>query len=330
MPVMSPDFIGKFDAFNQEIKRTGAVIEASESSSPLTEIYNNSNSFTWAGKDPALQSSDFGVIAVSEDYGATIGWQIKEGRDFSLEFATDSMALVLNEAAVDFMGVKDPIGMEITRGKDKFHVIGIVKDLIIESPYREVRPNIYGMDAKSESANWINLKLNPARSTTESLTTIESVLKKYAPAVPFIYQFSNIEYGKKFSSEERVGKLAYVFTALAVFISCLGLVGLASFMAEQHTKEIGIRKVLGATVVQLWGRLSSGLVLLVSISCLAAVPLGYYMMTQWLSKYPYHTDISWQTISVSVIAALGVALLTVSYQSIKAAMMNPVQSLKSE
>ncbi|MEJ1240371.1 ABC transporter permease [Chryseolinea sp. T2] len=330
MPVMSPDFIGKFEAFNEEIKRTGAVIEASESSSPLTEIYNNSNSFTWAGKDPELQSSDFGVIAVTEDYGATIGWEIKEGRDFSLEFATDSMALILNEAAVDFMGVKNPIGMEITRGKEKFHVIGIVKDLIIESPYREVRPNIYGMDAKAESANWINLKLNPARSATESLAAIESVLKKYAPSVPFVYQFSNIEYGKKFSTEERVGKLAYVFTILAVFISCLGLVGLASFMAEQHTKEIGIRKVLGATVVQLWGRLSSGFVMLVSISCLAAVPLGYYMMTQWLSKYPYHVDISWETIAASVVAALGVALVTVSYQSIKAAMMNPVKSLKSE
>lgn len=330
VPVMSPDLNGKFEVFNQDIKRTGAVIEASESSSPLTEIYNNSNSFTWPGKDPQLQSSDFGVIAVSENYGSTIGWKIKEGRDFSLEFATDSTALILNEAAVDFMGVKDPIGMEITRGKETFHVIGIVKDIIIESPYREVRPSIYGMDARYESANWINLKLNPSKSTSESLASIESVLKKYAPSVPFIYRFSNVDYGRKFSTEERVGKLAYVFTVLAVFISCLGLVGLASFMAEQHTKEIGIRKVLGATVIQLWSRLSSGFVVLVSISCLAAVPIGYYMMTQWLSKYPYHIDISWQSIAVSVAAAVGVAMLTVSFQSIRAAMMNPVKSLKSE
>ncbi|MGC3948059.1 MAG: ABC transporter permease [Chryseolinea sp.] len=203
MPVMSPDLFGKFDAFNLEVKRTGAVVEASESSSPLTEIYNNSSTFNWKGKDPELQSSDFGVIAVSEDYGATIGWKIKEGRDFSLEFATDSMALILNEAAVNFIGTKDPIGMEITRGEQKFHVIGIVKDLVMESPYREVRPNIYGMDAKAESANWINLKLNPKRSTSESLASIEAVLKKYAPSVPFVYHFSDVEYGKKFSTEER-------------------------------------------------------------------------------------------------------------------------------
>lgn len=330
LPVMSPDFNGKYEAFNEAVKRTGAVIEASESSSPLTEIYNNSNSFSWAGKDPDLQSTDFGLIAVSADYGASIGWQIKEGRDFSSAFATDSLALVLNEAAVKFIGVNDPIGMEITKGKDKFHVIGIVKDLIIESPYRDVRPTIYGLDAKLEAVNWINLKINPDRSAAESIAAIESVVKKFAPSVPFVYQFSDDEYGKKFSAEERVSKLAYVFTGLAVFISCLGLVGLASFVAEQHTKEIGIRKVLGATVIQLWSRLSSGFMVLVGISSLAAVPIAYYIMSQWLAKYPYHIGISWQTILYSIGAAMLVALLTVSYQSIRAARMNPVKSLKSE
>lgn len=330
MPVMSPDLHGKFEALHTELKNTGAVVEVSESSSPLTEIYNNTNSFSWAGKDPNLQSSDFGVIAVGMDYGAAIGWEVKEGRDFSYDFVTDSMALILNEAAVDFLNVQNPIGMEITRGDDRFHVIGIVKDLIIESPYHQVRPSIYGLDVKSESANWINMKLNPTLNTNEAIARIETVMKKHAPSAPFVYKFSDIEYGNKFAAEERIGKLAYVFTVLAVFISCLGLVGLASFVTERHTKEIGIRKVLGATVIQLWSRFSSGFVALVALSSLPAVPLAYYGMSVWLEKYPYHISISWQTIAGSVVAALAMALMTVSYQSVRAAMMNPVKSLKSE
>ncbi|HTF22153.1 MAG TPA: ABC transporter permease [Chryseolinea sp.] len=330
MQVKSPDFNGKYDALRQELKSTGAVVEVSESSSSLTEIYNNSSTFSWKGKDPDLQSSDFGVIAVSMDYGATLGWEIKEGRDFTPDFAADTMALILNEAAVKFIGEKNPIGMEITRGDQKFHVIGIVKDLIMESPYREVRPNLYGLDTKSDAVNWVNFKLNPARSTSESIAVIESVVRKYAPTVPFDYKFSDVEYGKKFSTEERIGHLAYVFTVLAAFISCLGLVGLASFVAEQHTKEIGIRKVLGATVIQLWGKLSSGFVVLIGISSLAAVPIAYYAMSQWLEKYPYRVAISWQTMVWSVTGALAIALVTVSYQSIRAARMNPVKSLKSE
>ena len=330
IPVSSPDFNGKYDALRQELKNTGAVVEVSESSSSLTEIYNNSSTFSWKGKDPDLQSSDFGVLAVSMEYGATLGWKIAEGRDSSPEFASDSMALILNEAAVKFIGEKNPIGMEITRGDQTFHVIGVVKDLIMESPYREVRPNIYGLDPKSEAANWINIKLHPARSTKESIAVVQSVIRKYAPSVPFDYMFSDVEYGKKFSNEERIGQLAYVFTVLAAFISCLGLVGLASFVAEQHTKEIGIRKVLGATVIQLWGRLSSGFVVLIGISGLVAVPIAYYTMSLWLEKYPYRIAISWQSIFWSVTGALGIALVTVSYQAIRAATMNPVKSLKSE
>lgn len=330
LPIMSPDIFGKFEALHLELKNSGAAVAVAESSSPLTEIFNNTNSFSWAGKDPDLQSSDFGVIGVSLDYGKTIGWKIKEGRDFSNEFPTDSLAMIINEASVKFIGAQNPVGMEITRGDEKFHVIGVVKDIITESPYREVRPMIYGLDVKTESANYINVKLNPARSTSESIARIESVMKRFTPSAPFLYRFLDEEYGKKFSMEERIGNLAYVFTFLAVFISCLGLVGLASFVAEQHTKEIGIRKVLGATVVQLWSRLSFGFIALVAISSVVAVPLGYYAMTKWLEKYPYHIDISWLTIVVSVTGALGVAIITVSYQTIKAARMNPVKSLKSE
>jgi len=330
LPIMSSGLYRKFDVLHQELKNTGAVVGVCESSSPLTEIYNNTNNFSWAGKDPNLQSSDFGLLGVSMDYGSTIGWEIIEGRDFSPEFATDTMALILNEASVAFMGVKEPIGMEITRGDEKFHVIGIVKNLIMESPYHEVRPNLYGLDPQGDAANCINIKLNPDKNVHESMSKIESVMKKFLPEDPFQYSFSDSDYSRKFSAEERVGNLAYVFTGLAVFISCLGLIGLASFVAEQHTKEIGIRKVLGATVIQLWGRLSSGFIALVAVSSVLAVPLAYYIMSQWLDNYAYRIEVSWSTIVWSIAGAFCVTFITVSYQSLAAAMANPVDSLKSE
>jgi ABC-type antimicrobial peptide transport system permease subunit len=294
------------------------------------QIWNNSGGFSWPGKDPDLQSADFGIIAVSHEYGSTVSWEMKEGRDFSRDFPSDSTAFILNEAAVKFIGVKDPIGMEFTRGEEKFHVIGIVKDMIMESPYREVRPNIYGLDTKFQDANWINIKLNPDRSAIESIAAVEVVMKNFAPSVPFAYKFADAEYGSKFSSEERIGKLSYVFAGLATLISCLGLIGLASFVAEQHTKEIGIRKVLGASLLQLWGLLSSNFVVLILLSSAVAIPISYILMSQWLQKYHYRIEISWQTIALSVVGALIVTILTVSYQAIKAAMANPVKSLRSE
>ncbi|HEV8514063.1 MAG TPA: ABC transporter permease [Cyclobacteriaceae bacterium] len=328
--VKSYDFVGKHEALRLALKNTGAVVEVAESSSPMTEVWNNSSTFNWPGRDPDLQSSDFGLINVSHEYGATIGWSIKEGRDFSHDFPSDSTAIILNEAAVKYIGVKDPIGMEITRKGKKFHVIGIAKDVIMESPYREARHYIYSIDNNLDAANWINIKLNPQRSPSESIAAVESVVKKFAPSVPFDFKFADEEYGNKFSSEERVGKLSYVFAGLAALISCLGLIGLSSFVAEQHVKEIGIRKVLGASLLQLWGMLSSGFFVLILISSAVAAPIAWYLMSRWLQKYQYRIDISWQTIVVSVIGALVVTTITVSYQTIKAAMANPVNSLRSE
>ncbi|MBN8578728.1 MAG: ABC transporter permease [Cytophagales bacterium] len=328
--VKSPDFIGKYEALRLALKNTGAVIEVGTSTTPLTQIWNNSGGYNWPGKDPTLQSEDFGIVEVNHEFGKTLNWKILEGRDFSHDFSSDSLAIILNEAAVKFMNVENPIGMEITNGDTKYHVIGVVKDMIMESPYLPVRHNMYFLDGHYRYVNWINMKLNPDRSAPESLATIESIFKTFAPSLPFDYKFVDVEYARKFSNEELISKLAYIFSGLATFISCLGLIGLASFVAEQHTKEIAIRKVLGASLLQLWSLLSSSFVGLILLSGLVAAPLAYYLMSQWLANYQYHEEISWLLILLVMAGALILTILTVSYQAIRAAVMNPVKSLRSE
>ena len=200
----------------------------------------------------------------------------------------------------------------------------------MESPYSPVRPNIYALDNALEDVNWINVKLRSDKSAHEAIAAIEGVVENLAPAIPFDYKFADEEYARKFDGEERFGKLANIFAVLATFISCLGLVGLSSFVAEQHTKEIGIRKILGASIPQLWRMLSGNFIVLVIISSAIAIPLAWYYMNDWLNHYRYHIEMSWVTFALTVIAALLITILTVSYQSIKAAMANPVKSLKSE
>ncbi|MFN8353336.1 MAG: FtsX-like permease family protein [Spirosomataceae bacterium] len=324
----SPDFYGKFNVLRNELKGMGAIEEMAESSSPITGVWSNNGGFSWEGKDPNLDS-DFATIWVTHDYGKTVGWQFKEGRDFSRQFSTDTSSVILNEAAVKFMNIKNPIGMTINWGDNgKFKVIGVIKDMLAQSPYRPVKQGIYLLSTGNSS--WLAFKLNPNKSASASIAMIESVFKKVIPSAPFDYKFVDEEYAKKFSTEERIGKLATFFAILAVFISCLGLFGLASFVAEQRTKEIGIRKVLGASVAGLWRMLSKDFVYLVIISCVLAAPIAYYFMNEWLQKYQYRTDISWWIFVAAAAGALLITLLTVSFQAIKAAVMNPVKSLKTE
>jgi len=323
----SHDFYSKFDVLRNELKNSGAVLEMAESQSPLTDVWNNNGGFDWKGKDPAL-TPGFATIKTTHEFGKTINWVIKEGRDFSRDHSTDSSAVILNETAVKFMGVKDPVGMEITWGPNKLHVIGVVKDLLIQSPYFPVRQTIYMLNYKS--VNWINLRLNPDKSAVEAMTMVESVFKKIIPNAPFDYKFVDQEFAQKFSAEVRVGKLASIFAVLAVAISCLGLFGLASFVAEQRTKELGIRKVLGASVANLWRMLSIDFVILVIVADLIATPVAWYLLKDWLSHYEYRTEISWWIFALAIGGALLITLATVSYQAIRAAITNPVNSLKSE
>ena len=329
----TPEFYGKHDVLSAELKKRGAILEMAESNSPLTGIWSNSSGFSWEGKDPNLDT-DFAMMWVSRDYGKTVGLEIKEGRDFSKDFPGDSASILINEAAVKFMNIKDPVGKIITNdhgsNADRKTIVGVVKDMIMSSPYDPVKQAFYMYSANQNRANWMILRLNPAKSASQSLADIEAVFKAVIPSAPFAYEFVEDGYSTKFTEEVRIGKLASFFTALAILISCLGLFGLASFVAEQRTKEIGIRKIVGASVFNLWKLLSRDFVLLVGLSCLIAIPLGYYYLSNWLKKYDYRIEISWWVFAAAVAGAIIITMLTVSFQAIKAAMANPVKSLRSE
>ncbi len=324
----TPDLYGHYDAIRSDLLATGVVDDMAESSSPTTSVWSNQIGFNWQGKDPNSLPS-FGTIAVTEDFGKTIGWQIKGGRDFSKDFATDSLAMVLNESAVKLVGMKrDIVGQTIQFNDKNYTVIGVIKDMIMESPYKPVTPTVFFYDRNW--ANVITIAIKQGAPIKSSLSKIETVFKKYNPGAPFDYAFNDEDYAKKFADEERIGNLATFFTILAIFISCLGLFGLASFVAEQRKKEIGVRKVLGASTYNLWRMLSKEFALLVIISCVIAIPLAWYYLHGWLQQYDYRTTISFWIFIVSGIGALVITLLTVSFQAIKAAIANPVKSLRTE
>ena len=323
------DFYGKYGLLRTELRNTGSVTDLAESSSPMTHVTENNIGFDWPGRDPN-QVGDFNNVYITEDYGKTVGWTIGQGRDFSRDFA-DSSSIILNEAAVRFMGLKDPIGKVVTRKiapqDRRYTIVGVVKDILMESPYENVSPAIYFMDY--ENVNWVLLRLNPNKSAGESVAKIGDVFRKLIPSAPFNYQFADLEFAKKFAVEERIGNLSAIFAVLAIFISCIGLFGLAAFVAEQRTREIGIRKLLGASVTGLWKLISIDFVVLTGISCFIAVPTAAFAMTSWLRHYPYRSPMSWWIFALACGLTMLLAIATVSYQAIRAALANPVDSLKS-
>ncbi|QDK79062.1 FtsX-like permease family protein [Spirosoma sp. KCTC 42546] len=325
----TPEIQGNYDAVRNELLATGVVADMGESSSPITGIWSSANNLDWRGKDPNRAAS-FGTILVTPDFGKVVGWKIKEGREFSRQFTSDSSTFLLNEAAVKLTGLKNPVGEIIKWHGKNWKVLGVVKDMVMTSPFEPVTPTVFMIDSKERGFNIIHIKLNPTVSVREALPKLEAVFKKINPAAPFEYRFADQEYTKKFAAEERIGTLASIFAILAIFISCLGLFGLSSFMAEQRIKEIGVRKVLGATVPNIVSLLSRDFLLLVFIAFLVASPVAWYTMDKFLQAYKYRIAIEWWVFALTGALAIGIALLTVSFQSIKAALMNPVTSLRSE
>lgn len=324
---VSTALTGKYDPLRDELLKSGAVSEVSQSSSPTTGVWSNQIGFDWEGKDPKSLPL-FGVVACTHEFGKTIGWKILEGRDFSRDYSTDTSAFILNEAAVKLTGLKNIVGKTIRYNEKPMQVVGVIKDMVMESPYEPIKPTIFLV--KFDWANIINVKLKAGVPVKDALTKVEAVFKKYDPDSPFDFKFTDEQYDAKFRAEERIGKLARIFAILAIFISCLGLFGLASFMAEQRMKEIGVRKVMGASVASLWGLLSKDFVRLVIISFLISAPIAWYFLNDWLQQYEYRTGISWWIFAFSGIGATIITLLTVSYQAIRAALMNPVKSLRTE
>ncbi|MEX6689624.1 ABC transporter permease [Danxiaibacter flavus] len=324
---LSNDLTKNFEPLKRDLLATGYLEAVSRSSSPMTGVYNQWDDFSWEGKDPDSHPL-FSAIMIDHDYDKASGVILKEGRFFSKEFLTDSNAVVLNEAAVKLMGFKNPLGKMIRFANQPMTVIGVVQNVIMEDPFRSVMPAIMLFRPYFISQGMIRFKTGT--NLQKALAAIQPVMATYNPAYPFEYRFVDEEFNKKFQAENQVGALSRIFAALAIFISCLGLFGLASFMAERRTKEIGVRKVLGASVSQLWLLLSKDFVLLVFISCLIASPLALYFLQDWLKKYEYRIEISPLVFISAGIIAIIITLATISFQAIKAALANPVKSLRTE
>lgn len=329
VPINTPE-LQRLDhnVLRNELLSTGVVENMSESSSPMTVEGNLTFGFSWPGA-PGKSDALFTIMQVTEDHGKTVGFEFVAGRDFSRDFKSDSAAIILNETAANLMGGKDILGKTITNFDNRYTVIGIVKDMVRSSPYAQIMPALFTF-SRPQNVTVINIKIKPTVALTPALSKLEAVFKKYNPESPFKYEFADELNAGKFVHENLIGRLATIFAVLTVFISCLGLLGLSSFVAERRTKEIAVRKILGASVFTVWRLLSKEFILLVIISLFIAIPVAWYLTSHWLQGYHYRVELSWWIFGLAGAGALMITLLTVSFQSIKVATSNPVKNLRMD
>ena len=323
----SDDIRKNFVALRQELLNTGAVVSMCKSNSPPSQIFSNNNGWEWKNSKPVEKTTIFSTIATDYDYTKTLGIKLIAGRDFSKDFA-DSNGVILNEAAVKRMGLTSPVGERLKWNDKGMIVVGVVPDIQMESPFRPISP--LTIIFNEYWTGYLTIRMNPGMSASKAIAAMKPIFDKYNPSFPFEYQFADEQYAKKFNYEELVANLAAIIAILAIFISCLGLFGLASFTAEQRVKEIGVRKTLGASVFNLWQLLSTGFVLLVLVACAISIPIAWYFMNEWLKNYDYKISISIGVFTLVVVLSIAITLITVSFQAIKAAIANPVKSLRTE
>ena len=267
-----------------------------------------------------------GAIMVSDDYFKTLGITMKQGRDF--KGSTDTTSVIFNQTAINRLRIKDPVNQLINWNDNQYRIAGVANDALMLSPFSPADPTMFLVDPTPQGS--LMYRLSPSIKTQDALVQLTAIFSKYNPAFPYDYEFADATYAVKFKLEILVGKLAGIFAVLAIFISCLGLFGLAAYMAEQRGKEIGIRKVLGATVSQVWLLLSKDFIVLVLISCVIASPVALYFLKDWLRKYDYHISIGPDVFIVAAIMAIAITIITISFQAIKAAVANPVKRLRAE
>jgi putative ABC transport system permease protein len=314
----------------EELLQSGLVSMVNRTSWPLTQVWSDTWDLVWQGKSP-YDKTDFDRFSADEKLVSLAGLKLLSGRDMDpSKYPTDSTAALLNEAAVKTMGFKKPIGQLVRDDKVTYHIVGVVKNFILSSPFDPVKPMMIEGAGSQSGFNVVNMKMAGGGNMQSSLNKIEQIFKKYNPDYPFEYHFVDLDYANKFEDTQRTATLSALFAGLTILISCLGLFGLASFMAVQRTKEIGVRKVLGASVVNLWQLLSKDFIVLVLISLCIAIPTAYYFMNNWLAQFQYRTVLSWWIFAAAGLGAVFITLLTVSFQSVKAAMGNPVTSLRTE
>jgi putative ABC transport system permease protein len=320
-----------FDLIKHELLSSGAAVAVTRSFSPITKRWNNGSGYQWQGSTASDKKIDFVRLGSDAGFVRTIGANLTEGRDIDIyNYPTDSTAMLLNERAVKAMRLKNPVGQIVKRLGDpvEWHIVGVVKDFILESPFENINPTI--IVGPVQFFQVVHFRLNPANSTAVNLAKAETIFKRYNPQYPFEYIFVDESYAKKFNDEQRTKSLAGLFAGLTIFISCLGLFGLAIYMTEYRIKEIGVRKVLGASVFSIASLLSKDFLKLIIISVIIASPVAYYAMNKWLSNYHYRTEIHWWIFFGAGLLAIFIALCTVSFHGIKAAIANPVKSLRIE
>ncbi|MGH2648230.1 MAG: ABC transporter permease, partial [Ginsengibacter sp.] len=316
-----------FGVIKNDLQATGLIQDASLSNNQILQLGSNTGDFVWEGKDPAKQVL-ITIEGVSTGYSSTMGLHFKEGRDFYPDIKSDSNNIIINESLANIIKKKNIIGSIITDGSSKYIVVGVIHDFVYNNMYAPASPLI--LFADTSNCNVLSIRLKTGSQLHLALSKIETIIKNNNPGYPFDYSFVDQQFDKLFKTETLIGKLAGIFSILAIFISCLGLFGLAAYTAEKRTKEIGIRKVLGASVKGLAGLLSKEFLQLVAISCIIAFPVAWWMMRDWLDSYTYRVNISWAVFASAGVLALIIALITVSFQAIKAAIANPVDSLRSE
>jgi ABC-type antimicrobial peptide transport system permease subunit len=316
---------GKREAFIAELKNIPGVVNASSTFHKMVgRGYNHSGGMEWQGKDPKSDLS-FDVFEVDYDFVETMGMKMKEGRSFSRSFGADSPGIVLNETAVKAMGLKDPVGKIIRRFGKNTQIIGVVKDFHFESLHEPIKPAY--MVLWPGGTIVVSVRANNQRQT---IAAIERLYGKYNPGFPFTFNFLDEAYQKQYDSETRVSALSKYFAGLAIIISCLGLFGLAAFTAQKRRKEIGVRKVIGASVLNITTMLSKDFLRLIFISLAIAFPVSWWLMNNWLQSFAYRINIGFSVFAFAAISILLITLLTVSFQAIKAAIANPVKSLRTE
>jgi hypothetical protein len=316
-----------FPAIHQQLLETGVVENASVSNQRLLQIGNNGDDFTWSGKDPnshILITMEW----VSPQYINTMGMQLLKGRDFGPVAENDSLSVIVNESFAKLLKKDDVIGEVVRSNGHDFRIVGVVKDFIYGDMYAQAAPIV--LMCQPTSVNYLFVRLKQQADLQKALAKVEAVLKSNNPGYPFEYKFLDEEFNKLFKSEMLIGKLSRIFAILAIFISCLGLFGLAAYTAERRTKEIGIRKVLGASVGSVTALLSRNFLQLVMISLVIAFPLAWYFMSKWLEDFAYRINISWMVFLLAGLISIFIAVFTISFQVIRAAIANPIKSLRSE
>jgi len=292
-------------------------------------VTNSTSGIDWEGKGEDENILIHTLIA-DFDFLETMGMKLELGRSLSKEYGTDSSAVILNEAAVEMMGFSNPIGQKLEVGAPQpYTVVGVVDDFHFKSIHQKIEPLAIFLGFNMRSYDYTLVRVEAGDPKT-ILASIESIWMKFNADKELVYTFLDDDFNDVYKAEEQTGTIFKYFSALAIIISCLGLFGLASFTMEQRTKEFGVRKIFGASMIQLFSTASIGFMSLVLIAFIISVPISWYFISQWLSGFAYHTMLNYQYFLWSGLIAMAIALLTVSYQAIKSALLNPVDSLRHE